>query len=112
MKNLDLFSQRILAIALSVSMILLAASLFVFSIERAEAQSGENQSEALREAPPSNSQEGVIKTGYVYYTASESSDLQAWVMKQQATGWKCAGGINVVYTPNSKKWYYSQAMSR
>jgi len=39
MKNLDIISKRILAISLSISAVLLSASLFIFSIRPANAQS-------------------------------------------------------------------------
>lgn len=37
MKNLDVFTKRILSIALAISMVLCSASLFVFSIQSATA---------------------------------------------------------------------------
>jgi len=39
MKNLDLISKRILVISLSISAVLLSASLFIFSVRPANAQS-------------------------------------------------------------------------
>lgn len=74
MKNLDTFSKRFLTISISLSVILLSASLFIFSIKSANAAS------TPKFPNPYNASENYsplgIYNGYVYYFYMNGSTIE------------------------------------
>jgi hypothetical protein len=94
MKNLDLMSKRILTIAFSLSMVLLAAACFVYSINSLSAKNNPIPAPKITPAVASENYCPLgISNGYVYYfflngSTAEFSKVNVTVAKDFSENYK------------------------
>ncbi len=94
MKNLDLISKRILTIAFSISMVLLAASCFVYSMNSLSAKNNAIPAPKLTPVVASENYCPLgISNGYVYYfflngSTAEFSKVNVEIAKDFSENYK------------------------
>ena len=93
----DKLSQRVLSIAFAFLMIAGGVSLFNFSIQDLTA----NESNML--SPLATDE-------YIILGNEDGKALKELISKKLSEGWRCQGGVSVVFNPHDDNKKYFQAM--